>query len=330
MDFTKRSAKAFRFGLRGGSRTGLTESGSTKSKGLQLPLPLVAPCGAAAPRAVSLRSAAIAIVDDVPGMLEFAFPTGDIAGHLLHELRVGRWRDTTENDAPGAQVDEKEDVAGHESSPAGDFHGEEVGCPHDIPVPVDELLPGPLALPLGSRFQTVSLQDVAHRLIRHIMSQVREGTDNPVVAPTAVLPGEAKDELADVRRDLRSALLARGPTRGIELADHQPPIPAHKRVRLDDANHMSVTGCDHGPSTRSQFPTLLITEQQPFAAVLFVLLSQHARFGHQIVDDLKQHALNIAPNKPEHQSHQQGGLHGSPTARAGTIPGEPSMRKAGS
>ena len=72
----------------------------------------------------------------------------------------------------------------------------------------DELLPGCRLTPLGSRCDVVAAQDVAHSLVRNVMTQVGQRAGNAVVTPTRVLPGEANDQFLYLAGNPRSARIS--------------------------------------------------------------------------------------------------------------------------
>ena len=92
------------------------------------------------------------------------------------------------------QMNEEQDVVGGKTSPGEHFHSEEVGPCQDGHVGSDEILPGSMLAPLGCRLDPVATQDVAHRLIGDGMAEIGQGSNEAVVSPTGVLPGEAHNE----------------------------------------------------------------------------------------------------------------------------------------
>ena len=65
----------------------------------------------------------------------------------------------------------------------------------------NEILPGGILAPLGCRLDPVAAKDVAHRLIGNEVAEIGERSDDAVVSPTGVLPGEADNERLDEGRD---------------------------------------------------------------------------------------------------------------------------------
>src|SRR5262249_39657928 len=62
------------------------------------------------------------------------------------------------------------------------------------PYGADKLLPGGGLLPLWCRKNAAALQDIAHSLVTDGVSQVVQGTRDPVITPGAILLSEAHDQ----------------------------------------------------------------------------------------------------------------------------------------
>jgi hypothetical protein len=153
-EHTQRSAKAFRFGLRGGRANG------------RIPLDR---------RIIQKRSAefCIPIVKKVAHATEESRTlVGGVASHLNHPLGGRMSGQTGETDAARFQMNEEQDVVGGEASPGEHFDGEEVGTCQDGHVRGDEILPGGILAPLGCRLDPVSAKDVAHRLIGNGVAEI--------------------------------------------------------------------------------------------------------------------------------------------------------------
>src|SRR4029453_5509413 len=101
----------------------------------------------------------------------------------------------------------------------------------------DKLLPRRGRLALWSRWDAMPLQDVAHGLITDRIAQVRQRTDDPVIAPGAVLLGHAHHQRLKLRvnggASWRLTLLG-----AITLLGHEFAVPAENRVGLDDRRHV--------------------------------------------------------------------------------------------
>ncbi len=84
-------------------------------------------------------------------------------------------------------------------------------------------------LALRGRRDAVTVEDIADRLIRHGGAQIRQRSDDAIVAPAGILPSQAHHQGFNVAIDSGSTGQA-SPLRTIELAGDQPPIPAQKAL----------------------------------------------------------------------------------------------------
>ena len=83
----------------------------------------------------------------------------------------------------------------------------------------------------------MAAQNIPYCLIRHLMTQVGEGTDDPVIAPAGILSRHPDHQSFHFRRDRRATWIL--PVfRAVELLGHEPSIPGQDRVRLRDAGHL--------------------------------------------------------------------------------------------
>src|SRR5215472_11394544 len=71
---------------------------------------------------------------------------------------------------------------------------EEVGSREHVHMPADEIPPTRRLTPFGSRCNVVAAQDVAHSLVRNMMTQVCQRPHDAVVTPTRVLAGKANHQ----------------------------------------------------------------------------------------------------------------------------------------
>ena len=80
-------------------------------------------------------------------------------------------------------------------------------------------------------------QDVAHGLVRHLMSQVGQCPYNPVVTPAGVLASEANHQILDLwtsaRPAGRAALLG-----AVEFFGHQPAIPGENGIGFGETRDL--------------------------------------------------------------------------------------------
>src|ERR1039457_1234949 len=101
----------------------------------------------------------------------------------------------------------------------------------------NELLPGGLLAPLWRRGDAVTPEHVRHRLVRYTMTEVGQGSHDPIVSPAGVLSGHTYDQGFGFTINGRSARI--GSALGsVELAGDQPPVPGQDRVGPGDTSHL--------------------------------------------------------------------------------------------
>src|SRR5439155_20827468 len=96
-------------------------------------------------------------------------------------------------DLPAAKRDEKQHVVRHQPAQRPDLGREEVGGHQHLHMRADELLRGGGRPAFWSGRNTMTFEDVAHGLVTDRVPEVGEGADDPIVAPGAMLPGQAND-----------------------------------------------------------------------------------------------------------------------------------------
>src|ERR1035438_2280874 len=97
--------------------------------------------------------------------------------------------------------------------------------------------PGGLLAPFRCRCDAIPPEHVRHRLIRHPMAEVGQGSYDPIVSPAGVLSGHTYDQGFGFTIDGRSARI--GSALGsVELAGDQPPVPGQDRVGPGDTTHL--------------------------------------------------------------------------------------------
>jgi len=79
-------------------------------------------------------------------------------------------------------------------------------------------------------------EHVSDRLASNGVAQIRQGTGNPVVPPTAILLSHPDNESFHLRIDSRPAGIASAPG-SIELLCDQPSIPSENGVRFGYAGY---------------------------------------------------------------------------------------------
>jgi len=89
-------------------------------------------------------------------------------------------------------MNEKQHVVRNQSSERRHFQREEVGGHQYRHVSTDKVFPARCLLPFGSRWNIMAAENIAHRLIRELETQVGHGTHDLVIAPPRIfLSGEA-------------------------------------------------------------------------------------------------------------------------------------------
>src|SRR4051812_427189 len=100
----------------------------------------------------------------------------------------------------------------------------------------DKLVPGGHGLRLGSRWEATALEDVAHRLITDMVTQMCQSTRHAIIAPAVILLGYAHHQvfklLVDAGASKRLASLG-----AIELLHDERPMPGKDRLRFDEIGH---------------------------------------------------------------------------------------------
>src|SRR6266508_7054230 len=102
----------------------------------------------------------------------------------------------------------------------------------------NESRPGCRVLALWRRRQRVALQDIADRLIAHLVPKISQRPHDPVITPVTVLLGHANDQLLDLSLDPRPAGASTG-LRALEFAGHQLAVPGQDGVRSGYIRHLA-------------------------------------------------------------------------------------------
>ena len=117
-------------------------------------------------------------------------------------------------------------------------------------------------LALGRRRQSVTLQDIADRLIADIMSQIRQRPGDPVIAPVTVLLGHANDQLLNLCLDSRPARAATG-LGAIEFAGDELAVPGQDGVWPGYIGHLGKSLAAQSMTDLAQRGSLSVGELQP-------------------------------------------------------------------
>src|SRR6266581_256461 len=129
----------------------------------------------------------ISVMDEVlPGRQEAPLLHRKVTGDLPHPRLIGMRCDASDMHFPCAKPDKKQDVIGDESPQRPDFSREEVSRHEDVHVRADELLPRRGRLAFWRWWDTMALENVPSRLVTDRVTQMGQGTDDPVVTPGAI------------------------------------------------------------------------------------------------------------------------------------------------
>src|SRR5919197_5149371 len=104
------------------------------------------------------------------------------------------WGHPGNMDFPGAKLDKEQDVIRDQPTQRPHLRSEEVGGDEHMHVRADELLPRGGRLPFWGWWDAMPLQNIAHRLITDGIAEVCQDANDPVIAPGAILLGQAYDQ----------------------------------------------------------------------------------------------------------------------------------------
>src|SRR5215469_12777740 len=88
--------------------------------------------------------------------------TSGVASHLLHPCLIRVPRDPGQIDAAALQMDEEQNVVGHQATPSQDLYREEVDPGQHGQMRLNEFLPCRVLAPLRCRRDAMPLQDVPY------------------------------------------------------------------------------------------------------------------------------------------------------------------------
>src|SRR5260370_36313276 len=109
-----------------------------------------------------------------------------MARALFHTLLILMTRNSGQAYPPTLQMNEEQHVVRNQPSERKHFHREEVGGHQYRHVSTDKVFPTRRLLPLGSRWNIMAAENIAHRLIREPETQVCHGAHDPVIAPPGI------------------------------------------------------------------------------------------------------------------------------------------------
>ncbi len=187
---------------------------------------------------------------------------GRVPGDLLHPRLIGMNGDPGDIHPAALEMDEEQNVVGHQPAQRQHLGREEVSSRQQRQVSPNESRPRGRALALRRRRQAVTPQDIADRLIRNLVPQIGQRPSNPVIAPIPVLTGHPKDQLLDLPLDPGPARILPG-LRAIEFAGDELAIPAKDRVRPSDGGDVGQNLAAQAMTDLAQRASLGVREIRP-------------------------------------------------------------------
>src|SRR5215468_2002590 len=103
---------------------------------------------------------------------------GRVASHLLHPSLVWVARNPGQTDAAALQMDEEQNVVGHQATPSEDLDREEVDPGQHGQMRLNEFLPRRVLAAFRCRRNAMPLQHVPYSLIRDGIAEVGQRTHN--------------------------------------------------------------------------------------------------------------------------------------------------------
>src|SRR5215470_19272120 len=117
------------------------------------------------------------------------------------------------------------------------------------------------ALALRRRPHTVASQNIAHRLVGDLKSQIGQRPHNPVIAPRAVLLGHANNQFLNCLVDPGSAWASM--LRAIELAHDEPSVPSQNGIRQSGSRYVAECFAAQSTTNLAELRSLGIRELRP-------------------------------------------------------------------
>ncbi len=107
-------------------------------------------------------------------------------------------------DSPAIEMNEEQNVVGNKTAPGEHFYGKAVDTGQDCHVRGDEILPGGRLGSLRCGRDAVSAEDVSHRLIANVMTEIGQGSRDSVISPAGIFPRHPDNQFDDFVRDRRA------------------------------------------------------------------------------------------------------------------------------
>ena len=188
-------------------------------------------------------------------------------------------------------------MVAYQTAQAPHLNCEEISRARYLPVRPQELGPCPLPFPLRRWFQPCLFQDFSNRSSPNFMSQVRQCSPDPRVAPTPILFRHLDHEITQLILGWRATHLASLPARIIFLRD-QLPMPRQQGLRSHEAHDLLQSAEANPLRLARQASSLLVGESQAF---LSIQLLQDPDLFPQVID----HVLLLLVDPPGQGHHHQ-------------------------
>src|ERR1700704_1065651 len=95
----------------------------------------------------------------------------------------------------------------------------------------DEILPGCMLAALWRRSHAMTAKDIAYRLIRNDVTEIEQGSHDPVITPNRILSRHPDDEFADLAPQ-RWPSWVRAVFRSVKLLSDESPVPPDNCFRF--------------------------------------------------------------------------------------------------
>src|SRR5215469_15211771 len=162
---------------------------------------------------------------------------GRIPCHLLHPRLVWVPRYRGQADAAALQMNEEQNIVGHQAAPSKDLNREEVDPRQHGQMRLNEFLPRGSLAAFWRRRDAMPPQNVSHGLIRDDVAEIGQRAHDPVVAPARILPCHLHNQRLQFRLDFRPTGIA-AVFGSIELLRDELSVPSQNGVRLGNTGHL--------------------------------------------------------------------------------------------
>ena len=223
------------------------------------------------------------------------------ADHLLHPRATGLLVDAGDLYAARLQLDHEEDQVPLETGQREHFDRKEVGSREAGPVCQQERLPRRALTPLGGRIDPVVLEDPFHHVPGDLVTEVRQRTLDPRVAPQRILSRHPHHEVSDLAERLRAASTSL--RTAVCTSGRSTSGTSGDRVRGDDTGYLHQRASAELPAAHRESTALGVREPKRSRTKLF---AEDAILFSEIVNHIFLVAIHPASNS-EHEELQRMG-----------------------